>query len=60
VLPHVPDAWINYDKTRIGYEINFTRYFYKFQSLRSLEEITHDLIQLEKDSEGLFLKIIQQ
>ena len=39
VLPHLPDAWIDDSKTKIGYEINFTKYFYKFKPLRSLEEI---------------------
>jgi type I restriction enzyme M protein len=34
VLPHVPDAWIDFDKTRIGYEINFTKYFYEYKGLR--------------------------
>ena len=39
VLPHVPDAWIDESKTVKGYEISFTKYFYQYQSLRSLEEI---------------------
>jgi type I restriction enzyme M protein len=39
VLPHVPDAWIDYDKTRIGYEINFTKYFYEYKGLRPSAEI---------------------
>ncbi len=43
VLPHVPDAWIDEDKTRIGYEIPFTRIFYKYQPPRSLAEIDKDL-----------------
>ncbi len=43
VLPHVPDAWIDHDKTKIGYEIPFTRHFYVFQPPRLLEEIDHDL-----------------
>ena len=43
VLPHVPDAWIDDDKTKIGYEIPFTRHFYKFVPPRSLEEIDRDL-----------------
>lgn len=58
VLPHVPDAWIDYSKTKIGYEISFTKYFYKYQPLRSLEEITKDLIALEEKSEGLLKKIL--
>lgn len=59
VLPHVPHAWIDYDKTRIGYEINFTRYFYKFQPVRSVLEITNDLLRLEEESDGLFQEIIK-
>ena len=43
VLPHVPDAWIDPGKTQIGYEISFTRHFYKPQPLRTLEEIRADL-----------------
>lgn len=43
VLPHVPDAWIDEEKTKIGYEINFNRYFYKFTPVRSLQEIDADL-----------------
>jgi type I restriction enzyme M protein len=43
VLPHVPDAWIDHDKTKVGYEIPFTRHFYVFQPPRSLDEIDADL-----------------
>lgn len=43
VLPHVPDAWIDYSKTKVGYEIPFTRYFYKYIPPRPLEEIDRDL-----------------
>ncbi len=43
VLPHVPDAWIDHSKTKVGYEIPFTRHFYKFVPPRSLEEIDKDL-----------------
>ena len=53
VLPHVPDAWIDADKTIIGYEIPFTRYFYQYQPLRSLKEIAVDIRALEKETEGL-------
>jgi len=58
VLPHVSDAWIDYSKTVIGYEISFTKYFYKYQPLRSLAEITADLIKVEKESDGLLKQII--
>ncbi|WP_197460996.1 type I restriction-modification system subunit M [Ferroacidibacillus organovorans] len=44
VLPHVPDAWIDHDKTKVGYEIPFNRHFYVFQPPRSLEEIDADLM----------------
>ncbi len=57
VLPHVPDAWIDESATRIGYEISFTRYFYKPKPLRSLEEIKADILALEKETEGLLDQI---
>lgn len=49
VLPHVPDAWVDEEKTKIGYEINFNRYFYKFTPPRSLEDIEAGLVQIEKE-----------
>ncbi len=58
VLPHVPDAWIDDTKTKIGYEISFTRYFYKPEKLRTREEITADIRAMEAESEGLLEKII--
>lgn len=58
VLPHVPDAWLDEDKTKVGYEINFTRYFYKYQPLRSLDAIREDILKLEKETDGLIHKII--
>ena len=48
VLPHVPDAWIDESKTKIGYEIPFTRHFYKFTPLRSSEEIMSEIKALEE------------
>lgn len=48
VLPHVPDAWIDESKTKIGYEIPFSRYFYKFTPLRSSEEIMVEIKALEE------------
>lgn len=59
VLPFVPDAYINENETKIGYEISFTKYFYKPKKLRSVEEIVKDLKQLEKESEGLFESILE-
>ena len=58
VLPHVPDAWMNRSKDKVGYEINFTKYFYKYQSLRSLEEIKRDIMALENETEGLLKEIL--
>ena len=58
VLPHVPDAWIDGSATKIGYEISFTRYFYKPQPLRTLEEIRADIEALEKETEGLLGQIL--
>ncbi len=53
VLPYTPDAWIKADATRIGYEISFTRHFYKPQPLRTLEVISADILAIEKEAEGL-------
>jgi type I restriction enzyme M protein len=47
VLPHLPNAWIDYDKTRIGYEINFTKYFYEYKLLRPSSEIKAEIEALE-------------
>lgn len=58
VLPHAPDAWISTDKTQIGYEISFARYFYKPAPLRTLAEIRADILALEQQSEGLLHKIV--
>jgi type I restriction enzyme M protein len=58
VLPHVPDAWIDQSSIKIGYEISFTRYFYKPQPLRSLKEIRADILALEKETEGLLGEIL--
>ena len=53
VLPHVPDAWVDESKTRVGYEVNFNRYFYKYTPLRPLEEIEADLKGIEADIAGM-------
>ena len=58
VLPHAPDAWVDDDATRIGYEISFNRYFYKPQPLRSLEEIRADILAVNKETEGLLAEIV--
>jgi len=53
VFPHVPNAWIDESKTKVGYEINFTKYFYEFKPLRSLDEIRKDILELEEETDGL-------
>ena len=58
VLPYVPDAWIDEKAKRIGYEISFTRYFYKPQPLRTLEEIRADIEEVEKETEGVLEQIL--
>jgi len=58
VLPHAADAWIDENSIKTGYEVSFTRYFYKPQPLRSLEEIRADIFALEKETEGLLEEII--
>jgi len=58
VLPYAPDAWYNPDSVKVGYEINFNRYFYKPKALRSLEEIRADLLAVQKEAEGLLDEIL--
>jgi type I restriction enzyme M protein len=58
VKPHAPDAWIDPEKTEIGYEVSFTRYFYKPPVLRSLVEIRADIFALERETEGLLSEIV--
>ena len=58
VLPYSPDAWYDPDKVKTGYEISFTRYFYKPESMRSLEEIRADIVALEAETEGLVREIV--
>ncbi len=53
VLPYTPDVWIKQDATKIGYEVSFTRHFYKPQPLRTLEVISADILAIEKEAEGL-------
>lgn len=60
VKPHLPNSWMDRGKDKVGYEINFTKYFYQYKPLRSLKEITNDLLKLEEESEGLFHQIIKE
>ncbi|SDB30382.1 type I restriction enzyme M protein [Flavobacteriaceae bacterium MAR_2010_188] len=58
VLPHVPDAWVDEKKTNIGYEINFTKYFYQYKPMRSLAEIKADILALEEETDGLIKTVM--
>ena len=53
VLPHVPDAWVDYSKTKVGYEILINRYFYVYQPPRKLTDIEGDIKKLEGEIAGL-------
>lgn len=53
VEPHLPNSWIDFNKSKVGYEINFTKYFYKYKPLRSSDDISNDLLELKKESENL-------
>ena len=58
VAPHVPDAWLDRDADRVGYEINFTRYFYQYERLRSVEEITAEILALDAETEGMLKEVL--
>ena len=58
VKPHVDEAWINLDSTKIGYEISFNKYFYQHKALRSMEEVANDIVNLEQKAEGLIADIL--
>lgn len=59
VLPYAPDAYVDEDKTKIGYEISFTKYFYKPVKLRDMKDILASLAELEKESEGVMDDIVR-
>ena len=59
VKPHLAGAWIDESKTKIGYEINFTKYFYEFKPLRSLEEIRADILALEEETIDLEKRVLE-
>ena len=59
VLPHVSDAWVDESKTKIGYEINFNRYFYKYTQPRPLEQIEADLKKIEKEIADMLAEVAE-
>ena len=58
VLPYAADAWYRPDSVKVGYEISFTRYFYKPKPMRTLAEIRADILALEQETEGLLAEIL--
>ena len=58
VKPHVPDAWIDEDKTKVGYEIPFTRFFYQYTPPRPLAEIEADIKALEAEIQGMLGEVL--
>ena len=59
VLTYAPDAWVDESRTQVGYEISFTKYFYKPKELRELKEILADLTALEKEADGMMAEIMR-
>ena len=58
VKPHLPDSWMDISNNKVGFEINFTKYFYQYKPLRSLNDISQDLLRLDKETEGLMKEIL--
>lgn len=58
VKPYSDESWIDLDSVKIGYELSFNKYFYKPEPLRSLDEVTTDILELEKQGEGLLNEIL--
>ena len=60
VLPFAPDAWIDEKKSKIGYEIPFTRYFYKYEASRPSLEIMKEIMELEKELDGALAEVFDE
>ena len=58
VKPHVEEAWINLESTKIGYEISFNKHFYRHKPLRTMEEVANEIVSLERQTEGLIADIL--
>jgi len=59
VLPFAPDAWIDKAKSKVGYEIPFTRYFYKYEAPRPSSEIMAEILELEKELDGALAEVFK-
>lgn len=57
VLPHLPDAWIDWSKNKVGFEVSFNRYFYKYTPPRDLEVIDLELKQLSSEIQVLLNEV---
>lgn len=58
IVPYTPDAWIDTDSVQVGYELSFTKYFYKPKALRSIEDITRDIRAIEERTDGMLDDIL--
>lgn len=58
VKPHLPDAWIDESKMKVGYEIPFTRHFYQYKPLRPLDESESEIRALEKEIQGILGEVL--
>ena len=58
VKPYVEESWMALDSVKIGYELSFNKYFYQPAPLRSLDEVTQDILALEKEGDGLLAEIL--
>ncbi|MCC8047348.1 MAG: hypothetical protein LIP12_17990 [Clostridiales bacterium] len=59
VLPYSPDAWVDEKKTAIGYEVSFTKYFYKPAELREMSDILAELAALEEEAKWMMAEIVE-
>lgn len=59
VIPFAPDAWYDKKKMKVGYDIAFNKYFYEYESLRSLEDISNEIVALEAETDGLLKEIVE-
>jgi len=59
VLPHVPGAWVDESKTKVGYEINFNRYFYEYKPPRPLEDIEADIVSVEREIMEMIKEVVK-
>ena len=60
VLPFASNAWYDKTKMKLGYEIAFNKYFYKYEKVRGLDEISKDILDLEAETDGLLKEIVEQ